>query len=525
MFVGALLGGTTALALAALFYLGQQLAGLPFVPFDLFDWLSRNLPGGLLTFVIDLMVRVINGLQLGETSSTAKVVEQSMAILSMVVTGAVLGAAVAWASARTGWAGWQSGLVAGVVLAVPALAVEISMAGAGALGILWTALLILGWGVLLGIWIGRPHETAAGVGEQVASDRRAFLVKVASGSLVLAAVSWGFGRLLEGGREVGGQSATSGSVPGPKSDLSQVALEPIPERQIQPAAGTRPEITPNDDFYRVDINLLAVSVNGQNWRLELDGLFDRTGELTLPEIMAYPAVTQPITLSCISNPIGGDLIGTTEWTGVRLVDFLKDRGLRPEAKQLRLVSSDSFFESVTMEDMMNPKTLLVYGMNGKVLPQEHGYPLRIYIPNRYGMKQPKWIRRMEAIDHEGDGYWVVRGWSKEARPHIVSMIDTIDVSNPASGSVPVGGIAWAGSRGIQKVEVQVDDGPWEEATLLRPPLSPLTWVLWRYGWSPVQGRHTFRVRATDGTGTLQVGEPSSPHPNGATGYHERSITI
>jgi hypothetical protein len=315
------------------------------------------------------------------------------------------------------------------------------------------------------------------------------------------------------------------SQPRPGSVLSQAELVPPPQRGMEPAPGTRPEVTPTGDFYRIDINLLPVRLDGDTWQLDVEGLFDKPGPLTLSDMMRYPAVTAPITLSCISNPIGGDLIGTSQWTGVRLVDFLADRGLRAEARALRIVAADGFFESVTRADMDDPRTLLVYGMNGEVLPNQHGYPLRIMIPNRYGMKQPKWIRRIEAIDHEGEGYWVVRGWSKEARPRVLSMIDTIPQETVIDGRIPIGGIAWAGDRGIQRVEVQVDDGAWSEAQILTPPLGPLSWVLWRYEWPRVAGRHLFRVRAVDGTGSIQIGEPGDDRPDGATGYHERTMTI
>jgi hypothetical protein len=174
---------------------------------------------------------------------------------------------------------------------------------------------------------------------------------------------------------------------------------------------------------------------------------------------------------------------------------------------------------------MDPRTLLVYGMNGETLPVEHGFPLRIYRPNRYGMKQPKWITHIEAIDKEGPGYWVERGWSAEAHPQIVSVIDTVAKDQAADGKIPVGGIAWAGDRGIQKVEVQVDDGVWDAAILRTPPLSPLTWVQWRYDWPTSPGRHTFRVRATDGTGALQIEDVSDVYPNGATGYDEVTVNI
>jgi hypothetical protein len=259
--------------------------------------------------------------------------------------------------------------------------------------------------------------------------------------------------------------------------------------------------------------------------LEVSGLFDTARSIALADLMAYPAVTQPITLSCISNQIGGDLISTSYWIGVRLPYLLQSLGLRPEAKALAISAADGFYESVSLEDMRDPRTLLVYGMNGQTLPIEHGYPLRIYIPDRYGMKQPKWITRIEAIDHDGAGYWVDRGWSKEARPHILAIIDSVAQDQIIAGRVPIGGIAWAGDRGIRTVEVQVDGGMWDAAHLLSPPLGPLTWVLWRYDWPVVAGRHTFRVRATDGTGALQIEQPAEPHPNGATGYHAVTVSF
>lgn len=295
--------------------------------------------------------------------------------------------------------------------------------------------------------------------------------------------------------------------------------------RVQPAPGTRLELTPTEDFYRIDINTRPVVIEGESWVLEVDGLFDNPRPLTLEDLMAFPTVTQAITLSCISNRVGGDLIGTSNWTGVRLRDVLKDLGLRPEAKELFVEGADGFFESVVMEDIMDPRTLLVYGMNGETLPVRNGFPLRIYIPNRYGMKQPKWITRIEAVDDKAIGYWVQRGWSYEAHPQIVSVIDTVAVDEAVNGTVPMGGIAWAGDRGIQRVEVQVDDGEWVEATLRTPPLSPLTWVQWRYDWPLVSGRHTVRVRAIDGTGTLQPEQVHGTRPDGATGYHEVTMDV
>ncbi len=263
---------------------------------------------------------------------------------------------------------------------------------------------------------------------------------------------------------------------------------------------------------------------GAEWTLQVAGLFSQPRPLTQADLMGYPAVLQTMTISCISNPIGGDLIGTSTWVGARLRDVLADLGLRPEAQQLAIMAADGFYESVTMADMRDPRTLLVYGMNGATLPIEHGFPLRIYIPNHYGMKQPKWITRIEAIEHAGPGYWVERGWSMDARPQIIAIIDTVTRAADTS-LVTVGGIAWAGDRGIQQVEIQVDDGAWSAATLRLPPLSPLTWVQWRVDVPVPSGRHTFRVRATDGTGTIQIGATSDPAPNGATGFHALTVRV
>ena len=173
--------------------------------------------------------------------------------------------------------------------------------------------------------------------------------------------------------------------------------------------------------------------------------------------------------------------------------------------------------------------MLTYAWDGVPLRREHGFPLRIYIPDVHGMKQPKWIESIEFTDHWEPGFWVVRGWNKVAQMHATSVIDTVAVDMTIIGGdkrklVPIGGMAHAGDRGISKVEVQVDDGPWEQA-LIRTPLSQLTWVAWRYDWPFRPGKHKFTVRCYDGNGTLQIAAPSSPEPDGATGLSSRSVML
>jgi hypothetical protein len=269
------------------------------------------------------------------------------------------------------------------------------------------------------------------------------------------------------------------------------------------------------------------NVDGGKWRLEVKGLVDHPLHLSLDEIHARPSVSQAVTLECISNEVGGDLTSTSPWTGVRLKDILAEAGLKPGAKEIYIQAADGYYESVPMSDAMDDRTILAYLMNGEPLLVEHGYPLRIYIPNRFGMKQPKWITSLEVIDHPATGYWVERGWSNEAIPPTTSVIDAVDTDayDPQTGLVPVGGIAYAGARGISKVELQVDDGPWEPAELRTPALSPLTWIQWRYLWKSQIGQHTFRVRAYDGTGLLQAAEPAPPAPDGATGIDSTNAFI
>jgi DMSO/TMAO reductase YedYZ molybdopterin-dependent catalytic subunit len=498
----------------------------------------------------------------GPTSTAAKTIEQLMGLSLVLAVGVVLGIVVAWLLRATSWRGWQVGTLVGLVTLLPIIAIEFDLAATGDLGVarnpalslFWLSLTIIGWGASLGHLLER--QEAPQVAGEADVGRRDALVKIAGGSVAIALGAWGLGSLLGRQGQVTGagqplalETATPGPGATPPSPTAipeagatgvaerltsePASVSPLPEPtatatirdRVEPAPGTRLELTPNEDFYRIDISTRPADIDGESWVLEVGGLFDNPRPLTLEDLMAYPAVTQPITLSCISNRVGGDLIGTSNWTGARLRDVLKDLGLRPEAKELFIEGADGFFESVVMEDIMDPRTLLVYGMNGETLPVRNGYPLRIYIPNRYGMKQPKWITRIEAIDDKATGYWVQRGWSYEARPQIVSVIDTVAVDQALDGRVPMGGIAWAGDRGIQKVEVQVDDGEWQEATLRTLPLSPLTWVQWRYDWPLVSGSHRFRVRATDGTGALQDEEVRDVRPDGATGYHETTVNI
>jgi hypothetical protein len=290
----------------------------------------------------------------------------------------------------------------------------------------------------------------------------------------------------------------------------------------------RDELTATRDFYRIDIDTDIPLVDTNTWRLKINGLVNQELSLSLSEIKAMPSSAHVITQECISNEIGGDLISTARYVGVPLKTVLEKAGVKGEAKYIHMHSVDGYYESMPMGEAQDDRTLLVYGINNDDLPPEHGAPLRISIPGHYGMKQPKWLDTMTLANVDGPGFWVDRGWIKQAVPFTISFIDAVvEVSPPGASQkkLAIGGEAYSGERGISKVEVQMDGGPWQEGQLRTPALSPLSWVQWRLDQEYASGRHTFRVRAYDGSGALQEMGFQPPEPNGATGVDEYAVDL
>ncbi len=519
-------------ALIAVFYAGWQLAGLPFVPFDLFDWTARVLPGGLIEFVISAMVAVIRALRLGPTSVVAKGIEQAMGIAGLFITGAI-GGAVLFGIMRALRARnvYPLGLVMGFVLGVPSLFISSTIGQTARIvpvvGALWILAVFLLWGMAFG-WAYQRLLAASGPVELIPVmkpsvervDRRQFLIRLAGYTATLTVSGAVVGMLAERFQSSRLRMASA-------ERWSSTHALPNAAAAVKPAPGTRPEFTPLDRHYRIDINTIPPRIDEQNWRLKIKGLVEKPLDLTLDQVRSYEARHEFVTLSCISNPVGGDLIGTTRWTGVSLKRILPGLRLKRAATHLKIRSADGFWEFVPIETInADERVMLVYAWDGVPLLLEHGFPLRVYIPDLYGMKQPKWIESIEATDHWEPGYWVVRGWDKVARMKATSVIDTVAVNMSIISAnrqtlVPIGGIAHAGARGISKVEVQVDDGPWQAAAL-RKPLSHLTWVVWRYDWPFQPGNHTFTVRCYDGKGTPQIVTPMPPAPSGASGLFSKT---
>jgi DMSO/TMAO reductase YedYZ molybdopterin-dependent catalytic subunit len=285
-------------------------------------------------------------------------------------------------------------------------------------------------------------------------------------------------------------------------------------------------ITPNKDFYIVSKNVLDPTVTVSRWRLEVDGLVGTPTTWSYDEVLQLPSETRAVTLECISNGIGGRLLSTAQWRGFSLQTLLERAGgvAAPEEKHVVFTGVDSYVTSLPLPDLLEARALLVYEMNGETLPERHGFPLRAIVPGRYGEQSAKWVTRVEITDHEVKGFYQSQGWSA-AQLETISRIDTPHKQAPL-GEIPISGVAFAGIRGIQQVEVSVDGGAtWQRANL-QPPLSDQTWVFWNWTWRPITpGTHTIIARATDGTGQLQTQEKRGTVPDGATGWHEIRIVV
>ena len=529
---GAFVAAMLTASLISVFYLAWKAAGLPFVPFDLFDWMTRILPGQVIAVGIGAMVTLIRALNLGPTAAAAKTAEHVMAIAGMFFTGLIAGMilfsitrALRGRYART--LGLAMGIVMGVLVGfISHQAGQTASTGAG-LSAVWVIGIILLWSATLG-WAYQQVLAVAGTVTKPAAenvveriDRRHFLVRLGSATAVVTVIGAVVGELSEAKRKR--VSTTTGK------DLLWSSTHPLPnaDAAVKPAPGTRPEFTPLERHYRIDINTVPPVVDPQRWSLKVDGLVEKPLTLTLDELRRFEPMHQFITLSCISNPVGGDLIGTTRWTGVSLQQLLPSLQLQAGATHFKIHAADGFYEIVSLETIRSDeRVMLAYAWDGVPLLPEHGFPLRIYIPDLYGMKQPKWIESIEVTDHWEPGFWVIRGWDKVARMTATSVIDTVAVDMTIINAdrrrlVPIGGIAHAGARGISKVELQVDDGPWQEAAL-RTPLSRLTWTIWRYEWPFDHGKHTFTVRCYEGSGTPQISTPSPVEPSGATGLYSKT---
>ena len=462
-------------------------------------------------------------------------------ILVGMAVGAVAGV-IAARDVRAGAAVFAAvGVVAGYAAAQVPL-VSLGTAAMGAVLAVLAGLATLRW--LLGL-AGRTSPGSGGGAENAAGgpsraggptragepsdnagatvwDRRRFIL-ASAGTLGGVIVATGMGRAAS--------DATAPQGPGVARPLPRPVV-PVADPgagQVVTVPGITPLVTPAGQLYRTDIALSIPRVDADLWRLEVNGMVDHPLTLTYDDLLAMPLFEQYATIACVSNEVGGHLVGTPLWTGVRLKDILAEAGVQPGATQVMGRSWSDFSAGFPTAWAMAPgrEPMIALGVDRDVLPAVHGFPARLVVPGLYGYASAtKWLTQIELTTLEAqDGFWVPLGWAKLGAVLTQSRIDVPSYgARLAAGAITVAGVAWAPDRGVRAVEVRFDGGPWLPAQVSRP-LSAGAWVQWTATWTATPGEHGIEVRATDGTGEVQTDAITRPTPDGARGHHRVVVTV
>lgn len=447
--------------------------------------------------------------------------DKTVLLVSMAVVAVVAAALVGMLAGKSLRTSTVLVLLAGLAMA----ACVLTRSGAGAWDILPVAA-----GTAAGIWALRLLTTSAdaaavkaGTREPAGPSRRAFLVR--SAAVAGAAVVLGVGgSLLSRARNKVVEVRAALKLP-----AAHVPAPKLPAGVQAPVAGVGPFITPSGDFYRVDTALVPPEVDPANWKLHVHGMVEQEFTMTFDELLASELVESRLTLACVSNEVGGNLVGNALWLGLPLREVMARAKPLAGADMVLSTSIDGFTASTPLPVLQDGRdALLAVGMNGEPLPVDHGFPVRMVVPGLYGyVSATKWVVELEVTTFaRQSAYWTSRGWSSHGPIKTASRIEAPrDGGKAAAGDVALGGTAWAQTRGIEKVEVQLDGGPWQEAQLAAED-SVDTWRQWFFIWhNAPAGQHTARVRAHDGTGALQTDTVAPPAPDGASGWHTINFTV
>jgi DMSO/TMAO reductase YedYZ molybdopterin-dependent catalytic subunit len=371
--------------------------------------------------------------------------------------------------------------------------------------------------------LGALVDAAAATGADASDDARRRLLVAGLATAVGGLVAGTVGRLVGANRGDVTASRAAVELPSPSSEAS-----PVPRGTDLRIDGLTPFRTPNGEFYRVDTALIVPQVPTEGWTLRVHGMVDREIELDFDELLARPMIERDITLACVSNEVGGRYVGNARWLGAPLADLLDEAGVAPGADMILSRSADGMTISTPTAVVMDGRdAMLAVGMNGEPLPPTHGFPCRMVVPGLYGyVSATKWLVELELTRFaDTEAYWTERGWAPRAP---IKTMSRIDVPRPLervpAGRVAVAGVAWAQHRGVDAVEVRVDDGEWQQARLAEVP-SIDTWRQWVWDWDAKQGTHRIQVRATDGRGKTQTDREADPFPSGATGWHSTVVTV
>jgi DMSO/TMAO reductase YedYZ molybdopterin-dependent catalytic subunit len=484
-------GVLAGLVLVALMYLAGVFLGL------------RPLPQLLNQPILSLMPGFVFGFLIDSLQHAGKVVEELGLITAMIVGLGLLGSA--WALAYLRWPMQYLALAFAGIGWVVVSVILLPLCGVGFLGlndgpatpIVWAALFAI-YGVVLQLG-GDPPRVQA-----VDGGRRRFLsaLPIGIGALSLGVLAW---RLLP--------------------DWYRAIFNPA-EAGLR---GPSPELTPVGNFYVVSKNIGGDPVvDPQGWALSVGGSVQKPLRLSLSDLRALTPVTEYVTMECISNNVGGEQMSTGSFTGVPLRELLAMASPKSDGTWAAFTARDGYTESIPISVVQGaPEIIVAYELNGAPLPVGHGFPARMIIPGRYGMKGPKWLDRIDLVSHESGGFWEQQGWDHNA---VVKTTSRIDVPREADlvklGPVSIAGVAFAGTRGISKVELSTDGGSKWSSAPFKAPLSPLTWVLWTFDWIPTkEGAYRLMVRATDGMGAAQDSRGAGSYPSGASGYHSIQVDI
>jgi DMSO/TMAO reductase YedYZ molybdopterin-dependent catalytic subunit len=535
-FLHGLAGGIVA---TLLLFVGSSLFALPFPPEGIFQLLIAPVPGAIQSVVVETF---------REYAKYSTFVFSVAAYAFMYAFLSVLIVRLFDRNART--RRHDAFLAAVTVPSLIALGLDgllsaRSSALASPMGWLISGLLILGVNLVYAssfvqrIWPASIMQATAQAKSPSSLARRRFLKRAAIVAAVLA-VAGVVARV--GINLLSGQPVITSGTPIPvNNQQSETTLQTQTTTQSETTTQELPtifederirdlvnsEVTDNRVFYRVDIDPIPPQLDFNQWSLKITGKVNSPFTLNKDSLMALQANDEYVTLECVSNTINppGALISNAKWTGVPLSTVLNQAEVASEAKYVVFHCADGYTVGIPLDRAMKSDALLAYKMNDEVLPTGHGFPLRAIVPGIYGMMNAKWVTEIEVVDYVYLGYWQDRGWSNDARIKTTSIIYYPSPQAQVSGTIPIAGVAFAGDRGISKVEVSTDGGnTWKEA-ILKKSLSPYSWMLWAYEWTPTgKGSVTIIARAYDGAGTLQDPAAVQPFPNGASGYNSIQVT-